>query len=159
MRELDLHGLTWRQALEEFEAESRRALEHSGGVPTKIRLIHGYGSHGQGGVLRDRLRAFCDGFGDYLEYERGEDIDGNKGVTDILVLKPFPDALERLAHRILAYCRNGRTMSEIEGKFRRSGAPMAMDAVATLRRQGHLERTRNKRGTYGLRGAVTCWPC
>ena len=83
MRELDLHGLTWRESLEEFEAECRRALEQSGGAPTKIRVIHGYGSEGEGGVLRDRLRAFCDRFDDCLQYIRREDIDGNKGVTDV----------------------------------------------------------------------------
>lgn len=32
MRELDLHGHTWQEALEEFEAECRHALEQSGGA-------------------------------------------------------------------------------------------------------------------------------
>ena len=146
MRELDLHDHTWKQALEAFETECRSALEQSEGNPAKIRVIHGYGAQGEGGVLWDRLRAFCDRFGDCLEHIRGEDIDGNRGVTDIVVLKPFPDALERLGERVLEYCRNGRTMSEIEGKFRRSGASMAMEAVTMLRRQGRLEKTRNKRG-------------
>ena len=72
MRELDLHDPTWKEALEEFEAECKRALEQSGGKPMKIRVIHGYGAQGEGGVIRDRLRAFCDTFGDCLEYERGE---------------------------------------------------------------------------------------
>ena len=146
MRELDLHGCTWQEALEEFEAECKRVLDQSGGVPAAIRAIHGYGSEGKGGVIRDRLRAFCNRFGDCLEYTRGEDIDGNKGMTDIRVLKPPPVALERLGERVLEYCRNGRTKSEIEGRFRRSGSPVAMEAVAMLRRQGRLEKTRNKRG-------------
>ena len=147
MRELDLHGRTWQEALEEFEAECRRALEQSGGRATKIRVIHGYGSEGEGGVLRDRLRAFCDRFDGCLAYRRGEDIDGNMGMTDITVLKLPPVALERLGERVVEYCVNGRTMSEIEGRFRRSGSPMVMDTVVMLRRHGRLQKTRMRYAT------------
>ena len=97
-------------------------------------------------MIRDRLRAFCGRYDDRLEYTRGEDIDGDKGVTEIRVLQPPPVALERLGERVLEYCRNGRTVSEIEGRFRHSGASVVRDAVALLRKQGRLERARNKRG-------------
>ena len=81
-------------------------------------------------------------------------IDRNAGVTVVTVLHPFPDAAERLAERIRAYCRNGRTMREIEGRFRQSGASVVRGAVALLKKQGRMERMRNK-GTDGLHGAVT----
>lgn len=103
------------------------------------------GSKGEGGVIRKRLRAFCDRFGDYLDFTRGEKTDGNSGVTEVRILKPVPNALERLAERGVDYCRTGRTMSEIEGKFRQSGASVARDVVALLKKQGRLEKT-HKRG-------------
>ena len=99
---------------------------------------------------RARLRQGC-GFRshrrrDSLEHTRREDIDGNKDLTDITVLQLPLVALDRLGERICDYCGNGRTMSEIEGRFRRSGAPMVKEAFTMLRRQGRLEKARDKLG-------------
>ena len=38
--------------------------------------------------------------------------------------------MERLVEHIRAYCSQGRTMSEIEGRFRQSGASVTIDAMA-----------------------------
>lgn len=144
--ELDLHGKTCPEALAEFERECQRALARSNGCPVKIRIIHGYGSTGQGGVIKDRLRAFCARFPDHLDATAGEKLDGNAGVTQVTVLGAFPDEVERLAQEIYRYCQRGRTTGEIDGRFRRHGKTRIARAIALLTRQGRLAKTRNGRG-------------
>ena len=71
---------TKAQAAKDLARAKRKALRFDGDITAigrdkvakAIRVIHGYGAQGEGGVIRDRLRAFCDTFGDCLEYERGE---------------------------------------------------------------------------------------
>ena len=144
--ELDLHGQTWADALAAFEAECDREIARSNGGPFKIRVIHGYGSTGQGGVIKDRLRAFCARFPEHLEATAGEKLDGNAGMTHVTVSGSFPNETERLAEEIHRYCRRGRTTGEIDGRFRRHGKPRIAQATALLKRQGRLARTRNGRG-------------
>ena len=143
--EIDLHGHTWAEALEAFERECRSALSRSGSG-TEIRVIHGYGSSGLGGVLRERVRAFCRRFPDSFSVSYGEDVDANAGMTVVKVLRSFPDATERLAEGILEYCRRPRTRSEMDGRFRRHGTPQVDAAIGLLQRGGRLRKTRNRRG-------------
>ena len=144
--ELDLHGQTWPEALAAFERACERELARSNGGPSKIRVIHGYGSTGQGGVIKDRLRAFCARLPAHLDAAAGEKLDGNAGVTHVTVLAALPDEIERLAEEIHRYCQRGRTTGEIDGRFRRYGKPRIAQATALLTRQGRLARTRNGRG-------------
>ena len=62
-------------------------------------MIHGYGSTGTGGVLRARLRGFCDTHADRVGYARGEDAEGNPGVTVVTVRAALPDALAALVRQ------------------------------------------------------------
>ena len=58
-RELDLRGRTWSEAIKEFISFYNHALEttdDSHGV--QLTIIHGYGSTGEGGAIRKRLRGF-----------------------------------------------------------------------------------------------------
>ena len=144
--ELDLHGQTWTEALATFEAECQWQLARSNGSPVTIRVIHGYGSTGQGGVIKDRLRAFCARFPEHLNATAGEKLDGNAGITHVTVSGSFPDEIERLAEEIHRYCNRGRTTGEIDGRFRRHGKPRVAQATALLKRQGRLARRRNDRG-------------
>ena len=143
---LDLHGLTWPEALEAFEAECRRGLARSNGSPIKIPVIHGYGSTGPGGVLRDRLRAFCRRFSERLEFTPGEAIDGNRGVTVVRVLRAPPDETERLAEEVHQYRGRPRTKRQLDGRFRRHGTPCVNAAMQLLKKQGRLAKVRNKQG-------------
>ena len=71
--QLDLHGKTWREAQDEFIAFYNAALGRGGGGSgVTLTVVHGYGSTGEGGVLRKRMRAYLDRLGDYLEYTPGE---------------------------------------------------------------------------------------
>ena len=60
-RELDLHGRTWAEAQQEFVHFYNHSLDQATDPNSiQLRVIHGYGSNGEGGVIRKRLRAFLD---------------------------------------------------------------------------------------------------
>ena len=144
--EIDLHGLTWQESLEGFIAAYNGTFDSTGN-PTgaQIRVVHGYGSTGEGGVLRSRLRGFCRRFEDYLEVKTGEEIDGNQGCTVVSPVKRLPDMHDMLAENIWDYCRRARSRSKVVGRFRRYGQPRIMQVMKSLEKQGRLNR-RNKSG-------------
>ena len=143
--QLDLHGKTWLQARDEFIAFYNAALG-GGRAGVTLTVVHGYGSTGEGGVLRKRLRAYLDGLGDYLEYTPGEQIDGNPGCTYIAPQKRIPDLEDALEADILRFCETGKTRGKIIGKFRRRGQPKTLDAIRALERHGRLVKRTNRRG-------------
>ena len=146
--ELDLHGLTWRNSLGEFMQlydEAMCAADDPGS--TQIMVVHGYGSTGEGGVLRTRLRRFLARFEDYLEFTPGEEIDGNYGCTIVRPLRHLPSSTELLSEDIWDYCQTPKTRSKIAGRFRRYGDPNVMEAIKSLEKQGRLRRVHKRRHT------------
>ena len=144
--EIDLHGLTWQESLTMFIEAYNDAFD-SAVKPSdvQVRVVHGYGSSGEGGVLRKRLRSFCQRFEDYLEVTTGEEIDGNRGCTIVSPRRRLPDMHDMLAENIRAYCKRPRSCSKVLGRFRRYGHPHIMQTIRSLEKQGRLRR-HNKRG-------------
>ncbi len=139
--EIDLHGRTWLEAQEEFIAFYNHVLEESDGASgVQLSVIHGYGSTGEGGILRKRLRGFLERFADHLEFVPGEELDGNSGHTVVAPLQRLPDRDGLLADEIWSYCERPRSKSKVIGKFRRNGAPKVIQAVRSLEKQGRLRR-------------------
>ena len=145
-QQLDLHGMTQRDAVEAFVAESNAALERAGG-PVTMRLVHGYGSTGEGGVLGARLRGFCGSHADRASYVRGEDAERNPGLTIVTVESPLPDARQRLGDAIVEYCGRPRTMHRIARRFRRERGREVAHAVRDLARECRLGKTKGRHGT------------
>lgn len=141
---LDMHGKTVAQALEQLEGVWRG--EAASASPRAIRVIHGYGSTGVGGDIRDAVRAHCLASRDALSMLAGEDGDGNPGVTVIRVLAPL-DGLRALAAAIERFCRKAaRTKAVVERRFsERHGATMVREAIGLLRREGRVVRARKGR--------------
>lgn len=140
-RTLDLHGQTWREALPDFIAFYNEAIEQAAGGPVSaLDIIHGYGSTGNGGALRTRLRHFLVAHAAQgrLEFTPGENIDANPGHTVVTPMQPLPAAHEMLVEEIWAYCARPRALSKISGKFRRHGEPAVRAAIDTLVRQRRL---------------------
>ena len=81
----------------------------------QVRVIHGYGSTGEGGVLRKRIRSFCQRLEDHLEVTAGEEIDGNRGCTVVNPIRRLPDMHEMLAEQIRVYCKRPRSRSKVLG--------------------------------------------
>ena len=70
--DLDLHGKTWPEALQEFVDAYNKAVQPGGHTCRLLRVVHGYGSTGSGGVLRTRFRRFFESHQDRLEFTPGE---------------------------------------------------------------------------------------
>ena len=138
-RELDLHGRTWAEAQQEFVHFYNHSLDQATDPNSiQLRVIHGYGSNGEGGVIRKRLRAFLDRHSDRLEFTPGESMDGNQGCTVVQPMKRLPDEDESLAEAIWDYCERPRTQSKVVWKFHKHGQPKIMQAIKSLEKQGRL---------------------
>lgn len=134
--QVDCHGKTWPEALAEFIALYNRALQSDGAATLDI--IHGYGSGGVGGTMRVRFRAFLARYPQRLEYQPGEQVDGNRGHTLVLPIAPLPDTDDLLAEQVWEYCRQPRTLRKITGRFRRHGDRRVMQAVRALEKERRL---------------------
>ena len=146
MASIDLHGRTWSESLAELIATYNRALAN-GSSSDILEVVHGYGSTGTGGSLRRRVRSFLAAHGDRLEFQAGEDADGNPGHTLVLPIRPLPEVNDLLAEQVLEYCGTTRTQRKITGKFRRYGDPEVIRAIRSLEKQGRLRavnKGRNK---------------
>ena len=134
--ELDLHGLTVVEAIEQFvQYYNTRVDNNQYGC---LRIIHGYGSSGKGGVIRARLRAFLDEHLDKLRYETG-DAYGDPGWTLVYPKVRLPDQRERMATAILSFCSEGKTEEKILREFTKLGKVQVKQVVRSLAQQGKLK--------------------
>ena len=89
-RSIDLHNFTIAEAIREFVSFYNACVRS--GYRGRLEVIHGYGSNGTGGVIREELRKFLkaheETFGEFLA---GESL-RNPGVT-ILYPKDKPAAM------------------------------------------------------------------
>lgn len=149
--ELDVHGLTWAEALAAFKETYGSILAQPAGAGRAVDVIHGYGSTTEGrSVIKQRLHGYLARQGARLEYAPGENLDGNPGHTRVTAVRPLPDDAEELEERILDYCQQPRPLQSIAGEFRRYGAPKVQQAVKALQAQPPLLRkfTKGKRDVY-----------
>lgn len=138
--DLDLHGKTWAEALEEFVDAYNRAVQPGGHACRTLRVIHGYGSTGNGGVLRTRFRRFLESHQERLEFTTGERIGLNPGYTVVTPKYPLPGADAALSELVWEYCEQPKTLSKIAGQFRRYGNPRVQQAVRSLEGQKRLRK-------------------
>ena len=139
--ELDLHGKTWAEAIEEFVDAYNKAARTDGHPGRTLRVIHGYGSGGSGGVLRTRFRRFIERHAGRLEFIPGEKADGNPGYTLVTPGDRLPGADAALSELVWDYCEQPKTMSKIVGQFRRYGTPRVQQAVRSLEGQRRLRKS------------------
>ena len=138
--DLDLHGKTWPEALEEFVDAYNRAVQPGGHACRNLKVIHGYGSNGSGGVLRTRFRRLFEGNQERLEFTPGEKIGVNPGFTLVTPRYALPGADAALCQLVLDYCEQPKTMGKIVGQFRRYGNPRVQQAVRSLEGQKRLSK-------------------
>src|ERR1022692_3456824 len=134
--ELDLHGLTVAEAVEEFVQQYNTRVDRDQYGCWKI--IHGYGSSGKGGAIRVKLRALLDEHLDKLRYEAGDDY-GDPGWTWVYPKVHLPDQRERMAAAILSFCSEGKTEEKILREFGKLGEAQVKQAVRSLAKQGKLK--------------------
>ena len=127
--EIDNHGDSTGTAIDTFIKIYNRNLEN--GDKGAIRVIHGRGSTGVGGEIKIRLRTYLMEHSDYLNYKKGEDIDGNEGYTMVYPNLPLPTIPDSLVNKVLNFCSKApKTEEKILGKFR---LHREMDVKATIK--------------------------
>jgi hypothetical protein len=136
MRELDLHGLTIDEAIRVFIERYNRSVQ---GNREPLRIIHGWGSSGEGGKIRRKIREFLTESANNLDWQPGEDVEGNLGVTIVYPRRTLPARENQLAEAIASFCSTPRTESKIAGEFTRHNAREIKQAVRALVRQGRLQ--------------------
>ena len=85
--DIDLHGLRVPEAIARLSQACNRRLRAGGGP---IRVIHGYGSSGRGGDLRDAVREYLDRHSSRVDYVPGERFFNNPGMTIVYPKYPLP---------------------------------------------------------------------
>ena len=141
--QLDLHGKTWSETLPEFIELYNHAVRQQSGE--NLDIIHGYGSTGTGGILRQRIRGYLQRQGERLQFQPGEEVDGNQGHTVVVPIQPLLETTDLLLEQILEYCDSPRAQSKITGRFRRHGDPQVLQAIRTLEKQRRLRTVQRGR--------------
>ena len=151
--ELDLHGYKWLDAIQEFIRVYNDAVETTSDLESlQIVVVHGYGSSGEGGIIRHRLRAFLKRFPNSVDFTPGEEAMDNQGCTVVRPLAKLPGSHDMLEEQIAEYCEQPRTKNAIAGKFHRHGDRRVSDAIQTLMQRGNLRKTqKNNRPAYEVR--------
>ena len=113
--DLDLHGKTWAEALEEFVDAYNRAVQPGGHACRTLTVIHGYGSTGSGGVLRNRFRRFFEKHQSRMDFTPGEKVSVNPGYTLVTPQYPLPGADAALSELVWDYCEQPQDNEQNSG--------------------------------------------
>jgi len=143
--ELDLHGMTVKEALAAFREEYNRLARHHRGA--ELTVVHGYSTTGLADrSIKSALHALLRRHAAKLAFTPGEQFpSGNPGFTRVTVNEPLGDELE---DAILVFCATGQTRAKIIRKFLRGRTEAELTAVIkTLQTNGHLRQTRKGKVT------------
>lgn len=133
--ELDLHDHTAGEALQYFLDYYNRQVRR--GTVEPITVIHGYGSSGRGGKIRQLLRTLLRQYPDQVGFS--DSPDGNDGCTIVYPRLKLPTFAEYIAPQLCAYCAQPRPMTKILNEFSAYSARPVTAAVETLTRQKKLK--------------------
>jgi len=144
MSKLDLHHHTVTQALDTFVRFYNAQL--SRGDRSTIEVVHGYGSSGEGGEIRKRLRLLLERNRRKLSYEFGDRKTGNPGVTYVKPFQALPTPSDALQEEILAYCLTPRAERKIIGEFRNYGQKKVKTTLNQMFKKDALKKF--QKGAY-----------
>ena len=139
---LDLHGLTVDAAIERFVNDYNARVKC--GQLGCWEVIHGYGSSGEGGVIRSKLRALLEQHRDKLKYEAGDQY-GNPGWTWVYPKIKLPNHQEQLATSILNFCSTPKSEEKILREFVKENGLQIKAAIRAQLKFGPLKAI-NKNG-------------
>jgi len=134
---INLHGYTVDKALKQFIASYNLCIQNIKNV--EICVIHGYGSTGEGGKIRSKLRQYLSQHTDKLHWTCGEQRNNNAGITFIKPVKNLPEPYEYLAKEIMTYCLTPKTKKKIAGHFRKHGDQCTLQAIKYLEKKNKLK--------------------
>jgi len=134
---INLHGYTVDKALDHFITTCNFWRQKNKDI--EICIIHGYGSGGEGGKIRSSIRKYLSQQKDKIEWSKGEQINGNAGVTFVKLGQELPEPYENLAQDILKYCITPKTKKKIASYFRKHGDQRTLKAIKYLEKNNQLK--------------------
>jgi len=157
-RSIDLHAYTVAEAIRKF-AHFYDACVRSG-YRGRIEVIHGYGSSGVGGSIRQELRKYLEAHAEtFGEYLAGESL-RNPGVTIVYAKEPpapprvrrampLPNAAQDAIRR---FCATPKTKEQILVRLRgRFGDSVLSAEIGKMARDGALQAIRTGDGAVQYR--------
>jgi hypothetical protein len=85
-----------------------------------------------------------------LEFQPGEEFDGNEGHTFVVPIKSLPTDGDELAEKILDFCSNPKPSRAITNQFRHHGAPVVLESITKLEKSGELSPNIGAKGRRRL---------
>ena len=143
---LDLHGMRTKDAIDRFISDYNKAVRL--GVD-RLEVVHGYGSSGVGGDIKDALTALLDAYPGKVRYIKGE-ILGNGGMTVVVPDKPLPPRKTALDDVILNMLSKPSSLKEIEERLSGLATENEMHGAikALIRSKAATEEVRGGRILY-----------
>ena len=143
--EIDLHHKKVNEAINFF----MKTYNENFIAKSPIRVIHGYGSSGVGGVIIKRFKELSGAYSSYFRVE----YDSNPGVTIVIPLKALPMGNFLLEADILEFCQDSpKTFSKIQGKFIKKYTNDELKrSLKTLIKKGQLTEVLKKELCYMAR--------
>ncbi|WP_319371478.1 Smr/MutS family protein [uncultured Ilyobacter sp.] len=132
---IDLHNMTCNDAIRFFIGKYNELFKS--GYRGSIEVIHGYGSQGEGGVIKKRLRQFLLENKKYLKFS----FDVNPGVTFVTPIRAIPQITIEISKDILEFCKESpKSMDKIVGNlFKKYTHKEIFSAVKALVKKGTLD--------------------
>lgn len=135
---VDLHGFTVDDAIREFVRRCNTLFK--GGYRGDIVVVHGYGSSGQGGAIKERLKGFLSRHADFFDAPAWNT--GNPGATMLRQLKLLPAAKAGGMHQqILDFLVSAKTEPKILARFHSRPMKEIRAILQELRRDGLIAET------------------
>ena len=143
---IDLHDMIYDEAIRYFINKYNESIKID--PKEEIIVIHGYGSTGNGGILKQRFKTFFKQNKDNLNFLA----DINPGRTFITPIHSIPIILDILSEKIVTYCSDSpKAIIKIQGKFHREyRANEVKQALQKLVKQDLIEVIQKKSTTNYL---------
>lgn len=147
--EIDLHDKTVNEAINYFMERYNELL--SGGFKGQITVVHGYGSSGVGGRIKNRFKELSEAYKEYFKTSHTS----NLGITLVHPKKSLPVSNFLFEKELLEFCSDTpKSISKIQNKFfKNHNNTEIKKTINNLIKKGALNEILKKESHYVRKGA------
>ena len=144
--DIDLHDKNLNEAINYFMEKYNEFFSFK----QEIRVIHGYGSSGVGGVIKKRFKELSEAYKTHFKVK----YEDNLGITIVIPIKPLPIGNFLLEKELLEFCKeNPKSYSKIQSKFIKKHTNDELKrAIKLLVKKSELEEILKKEINYIKKG-------
>lgn len=146
--EIDLHDKNVNEAINYFMQKYNEHL--SNGFKSQITVIHGYGSSGVGGKIKNRFKELSEAYRGYFKVS----YTSNLGITLVQPKKPLPVSNFLFEKELLEFCsETPKSISKIQNKFFKNHDNSEIKkTINNLIKKGALNEVLKKESNYIKKG-------